>query len=107
MNVRNLCLSLLILIFANGCVSNNIAWKTNENIKKISIGMSKNEVISILGEKYMITSSSKDEAGNHTETLGYKSDTAEEYKLVFINQKLTQWSREHIRKHLETETRKE
>lgn len=70
-------------VFLNACISNNITWKANLKIKEIKIGMSKGEVINILGNKYMITSSSKDPLGNAVEVLGYKSDISEEYKLKY------------------------
>ena len=62
--------------------------------------MTKDEVVQILGEKYMITSASKDIQGNHIEVLGYKSDIDEEYKLKFVNEKLVKWDREHIQKYI-------
>lgn len=50
--------------------------------------MTKNEVIEILGEKYMITASAQDDTGNTVATLGYKSDNSGECKRSFINNRL-------------------
>ncbi|HEV7381699.1 MAG TPA: hypothetical protein VGN64_18005 [Dyadobacter sp.] len=91
---------LLISLWLSGCVTNNVAYRTNERMKQVNIGMTKSEVIGILGQKYMISSSSKDEKGNPTEVLAYKSDSSEEYKLRFINNKLTEWNREHINRYV-------
>jgi len=98
--MKNIVLALVITCFLNACVGNNIAWKTNENIKKVEIGMTKEQVIQILGNKYMITAASKNLLGNAVEVLGYKSDANEEYKLTFVSNKLTQWSREHVNKYV-------
>jgi len=69
-------------------------------MKKVVLGMSKEQVINILGNDYLIASSSKDIYGNHIEVLAYKSDVHEEYKLKFINAKLTEWNREHTNQYL-------
>ncbi|GAB3914597.1 hypothetical protein GCM10028803_60290 [Larkinella knui] len=94
----------LVLIYCLGwlltaCVSNHITWNANSAMKKVTIGMSKEQVIQLVGDDYMIASSSKDDKGNHLEVLAYKSDVDEEYKLKFINSRLMGWSREHINKY--------
>lgn len=81
-------------------MTNNMAWRTNDLIKEVNLGMTKSEVIAILGQKYMIASSSKDEKGDPTEVLAYKSDSSEEYRLKFVSNKLIEWNREHINKYV-------
>jgi hypothetical protein len=66
----------------------------------VEIGMTKEQVVNILGNKYMIDSALKDEKGNNIQVLGYKSDSSEEYKLKFINNQLSGWNREHIHKYI-------
>lgn len=88
----------------SGCVHNNITWKTNDRVKKLELGMEKDDVIRNLGNRYMITSSSKDHLGNVIEVLGYKSDVTEEYKFRFVNHKLTEWNREHVPRFTEAPT---
>jgi len=100
MKTKSLILIPFIVCLLSACVSNNIVWSTNKNIKKVQLGMTKDEVIQILGEKYMITSASEDNQGNHIEVLGYKSDSDEEYKLKFVNNKLIEWDRERIPKYI-------
>ncbi|GAB3900396.1 hypothetical protein GCM10028825_51590 [Spirosoma agri] len=90
------CLSYLL----TACTSNYINWHTNDNIRKIGLGMSKEQVIQVLGKNYMVSSSSKDERNNQIEVLAYKSDAHEEYRLKFINDKLTEWNREFTNKYL-------
>ncbi|GGB94820.1 hypothetical protein [Dyadobacter sediminis] len=99
MKTIKLLLFFLAACFLNACISNNIAWKTNENMRLVKIGMTKEEVIHLLGNKYMITSSSNDAYGNPVEVLGYKSDADEEYKLKFVSNQLKEWNREHVNKY--------
>jgi hypothetical protein len=98
MKIKSAVVAFFLSIWLPGCVSNNIAYRTNDKIKQVNLGMSKNEVIAILGEKYMIASSSKDANGNPTEVLAYNS--SEEYRLKFVNSKLIEWNREHINKYV-------
>lgn len=87
-------LSFSILIFLFGCSSYNmISYNANQNMRNINLGMSKNQVIDIMGKYYIVSSASKDNQENIKEILAYKSDVNEEYKLVFINDKLTEWNR--------------
>lgn len=95
----------LLLIYCVGylltaCVSSHITWSTHSNMKKVAIGMSKDQVISVLGNDYLVASSSKDERGNNVEVLAYKSDVHEEYRLRFINAQLAEWSREFTNKYM-------
>lgn len=83
-----------------GCVSNHLAWNTHAKIKNVALGMSRDQVVDILGKDYMLDSSSKDGYGKPIEVLAYKSDIDEEYKLTFVNARLTEWHREHTRKYL-------
>ena len=81
------------------CVSNHITWNANANIKKIALGMSREQVIQILGNDYLVTSSAKDERGNPVEILAYKSAVYEEYRLKFVDAQLAEWSREFTNKY--------
>lgn len=101
MKISTLVLIIIVSGFLNACISNNIAWKTNNNIKQVEIGMDKARVIQLLGDQYMITSSSKDHSGNVIEVLTYKSDVSEEYQLRFVNNKLMGWDRNHVLKYIE------
>lgn len=61
--------------------------------------MDKAEVIGIMGDKYIASSSSKDQYSKLIEILGYKIDDDEEYKLRFVDNKLVEWNREHFIKY--------
>lgn len=100
MKIKKALIVICLSIWVSGCVTHNIAYHTNERIKQINIGMTKSEVIGFLGQKYMISSSSKDEKGKLTEVLSYKSDSSEEYHLKFTDDKLIEWKREHINRYV-------
>lgn len=95
----------LLIIFCIGClltacVSNHITWSANDNIRKVALGMSKEQVIQIMGKDYLVVSSAKDVQGNPVEVLAYKSAVDEEYQLKFVNAQLVVWNREHINKYI-------
>jgi hypothetical protein len=69
MKIKTFLFPVLIAVFFSSCISNNITWKTNERVKMLELGMEKEEVIRILGKRYMITSSSKDHLENTIEVL--------------------------------------
>lgn len=97
---KRLIVFCLIGHFLTGCVSNGITWSANANIKKIALGMSKEQVIQVMGNDYLVSSSSKDDDGNNIEILVYKSDSHEEYRLNFVNNRLTEWNREFTNKYI-------
>jgi len=100
MRIKNIFSGFIIICLLNACVTNNITWTANQNIKKLELGMKKEQVIAILGEKYMVASASKDGYGKVIQVLSYKSDSSEEYKLTFVNNELKEWNREHISKYI-------
>lgn len=103
-NAKLISKSFLLIYCAGclliGCVSNYVTWSANANIKKIALGMSKDQVVTILGKDYLIASSSKNDYGKPVEVLAYKSDINEEYRLKFVNDQLTEWNREFINKYI-------
>ncbi len=63
----------------------------DNNIKKISLGMTKEQVITIMGEHYEIIGSKEDEL-----LLGYKAYDYGIYKLRFVNNKLMEWAKDWL-----------
>lgn len=63
----------------------------DNNIKKIGLGMTKEQVIAIMGENYEVIGSKESEI-----LLGYKSYDYGIYKLRFINNKLTEWTKDWL-----------
>ncbi len=87
---KNLLLILLLVGFVS-CSTYSYQSMANidNNIKKINIGMTQEDVISILGNFYEIIDSKKESV-----ILGYKSYDNGIYKLTFQNGELTEWHKE-------------
>jgi len=88
----------LIFIFFAGfmlfsCAASYNAQSLNANMKKLRLDMTKSEVISIVGDSYTITACYKDVENNYVEIFGYRISEKEEYKLLFISDKLFRWER--------------
>lgn len=69
----------------------NSMMNADNNIKKISLGMTKEQVITIMGEHYEIIGSKEGEL-----LLGYKAYDYGIYKLLFINNKLKEWTKDWL-----------
>lgn len=89
--MKNIMLIILTCVVAS-CSATKGIINIEDNMKKISVGMTKRKVISILGHDYEMISS-KDK----TITLGYKSSDGGSYRLVFMDDKLKEWRKDYLR----------
>jgi hypothetical protein len=64
---------------------------TDNNIKNISLGMTKEQVIAVMGEFYEIIGAKEGEF-----ILGYKTYDYGIYKLRFVDNKLIDWTKDWI-----------
>ncbi|MDL2290173.1 hypothetical protein LJB95_02080 [Paludibacteraceae bacterium OttesenSCG-928-F17] len=80
--------ALLIFMFLS-CSSAKDITRVDNNMKKLSIGMKKERVSSIMGKDYEIIASKEGII-----VLGYKSPDNGIYKLTFVNGRLTEWEKE-------------
>lgn len=80
----------------SSCASNYIAFHANQNVKHVALGQTKQHVMETMGNLYILDSSKKDADGNLIESIVYKSDANEEYKFLFRNNILEEWTRYHI-----------
>lgn len=64
---------------------------TDENMKKVELGMTQEQVISAMGKRYEIIG-----ARENMVILGYKSYDNGIYKLFFVDEKLIEWNKEWI-----------
>lgn len=71
------------------CSASKSLMDMDNDIKKISVGMSKKKVISILGNDYEVISFKE-----RTSTLRYKSPNHGIYRLVFVDDRLNEWSKD-------------
>jgi len=61
------------------------------NMRKVAIGMTEKEVISVMGNKYELIS------GNKQETVwAYQTVNEARYMLYFVNGRLAEWEKEWL-----------
>lgn len=84
--------TLTLILLLTSCASTLNVMNTDSNMKKLKIGMTKEEVVSIVGNHYEIIGANK-----HTEMIGYQYATNEIYILKFENNKLVEWHKEWLR----------
>lgn len=90
---------LIFICVTTSCSSYKGITSTDNNIKKVSVGMKKKKVISIMGDNYEVLA-----AREGVMTLGYKSPHNGIYKLVFVRDKLKEWNKEWLRGKLRDNT---
>ncbi|MDH6316685.1 hypothetical protein M2459_002432 [Parabacteroides sp. PF5-5] len=88
--IRNVLFSLFIGCLLVSCSSYTDAIKADSNIRKIQLGMSKRNVISVMGKSYRSVGAIQTPDGN-VEILGYTNAEDGMYKLHILNDKLIQW----------------
>jgi len=91
MTMKKIMLIILTCVVAS-CSATKGIINIDDNMKKISVGMTKKKVISVLGHHYEVISSKE-----RTITLGYKAPNNGIYRLVFVDNKLKEWSKDHLR----------
>ncbi|MNE41327.1 hypothetical protein D3C81_1044370 [compost metagenome] len=67
--------------------------KTDSNMKKIQLGMSKEEVINTMGKQYRIAGADRLNDNSIMELITYENAYNEEYQLWFKNEVLMKWNR--------------
>jgi hypothetical protein len=97
-NMKTKLLSIVIStsVMLSSCAMNYITWNANKNIKKVELGMSKSDVIRIMGDLYIVNSNSLNAESKKEEVLVYKSDSTEEFRLKFTDNVLVSWDRVHV-----------
>lgn len=91
-----ICIISTSLLFIIGCKSMNNAQKADSNMKRIELGMSKKQVINIMGDTYKALATRED-GGVIYEAIGYDTyDVNWMYVLSFVNGKLKSWQREWV-----------
>lgn len=77
----------LVIIFLTSCGSMASMINADRNIRKVELGMSRNEVVSIMGKDFRVLGASRTEEGD-IETIGYDNANDELYLLDFLEGKL-------------------
>lgn len=86
--MKKLFFALLIAVFMSGCGSTY-----NSALKQIDLGMTKQEVVTLMGDKYSTTQS--EHVGNKDyETIEYKDMYKFHWFFQFADGKLVKWWKE-------------
>ena len=91
------CFSLILLL--SSCTSSSTIM-TSEKMNNLELGMTKDQVVSILGKGYTIAEKRVDN-GVNLEVLSYRNlyKDDEFYMFVFTNDKLERWYRDLLPKY--------
>lgn len=97
MKVKNIICLTLIIYFTAACSIIKDAWNFEANIKKIELGMSKKEVIALVGTDYEIVGAEATPSGD-IETISYIGGIVDNYRTYYIlnfeNKKLVEWHKD-------------
>ncbi len=89
--MKNIIYLLLLFCIMTSCSTYHSMIRADANMKNINLGMTKEQVISVMGKSYEIISSR-----DSMLTLGYKSGDYGIYRLLFIDGKLKEWDKEWL-----------
>jgi hypothetical protein len=83
------------------CISCGVLRNTGNSLKAVELGMSKSEVIKIIGNYYTLDEAYTDRENNKVEILGFRDlpDSKEIYQLVFVNNILKEWHKIYLHQH--------
>lgn len=87
-----LLITFSMLLFS--CSTYNSMKNADKNIRDISLGMSQQQIVSIMGDQYEVV-----EAKDNIIVWGYKSFDDGIYKLRFTDGKLSEWSKVWLNKY--------
>lgn len=105
---KQLFLAVMLICILGGCASvlppnykelTDSMMNADNNMKKINLGMTKEQVIAIMGEHYEVIGSKEGEF-----LLGYKSYDYGIYKLRFVNGRLTDWIKDWLPEYRDKDT---
>lgn len=82
-----------IVLLMTSCMSTINLWNADSNMRKIEIGMTKSEVVAIMGKTYEVVGASQEQDGT-VEMIGYPSSQTEIYVLYFLDGILQRWQKE-------------
>ena len=91
-------LYLFTMLLLSACVSS--VRMTSSKMNQLELGMTKEQVITILGNGYTIAEK-RVEAGNQVEVLSYRDFYKDDefYMFLFTNDKLEKWHRDLLPKY--------
>ena len=96
--MKKILLYLFTMLLLSACVSS--VRMTSSKMNQLELGMTKEQVITILGDGYTIAEK-RVEAGNQIEVLSYRDFYKDDefYMFLFTNDKLEKWHRDLLPKY--------
>lgn len=95
---KRLIFFFLVLCIVTSCSSMSSMINADKNIRKVQLGMSKKDVVSIMGKDFRVLGATADKDGNF-ETIGYDNANEELYVLVFSDGRLVNYELTRPHKH--------
>jgi len=93
--VKRIFIPFLLALLLTSCGSTKSMWHADSNMRKVSIGMTKKQVLSVMGEHYEPLAATKDK-----KSIGYRVAANEIYILNFENDILVEWHKEWLLERL-------
>ncbi len=91
-------LFIVALVFLSiSCTSSFLPVNVIKNIQSVELGMTKDEVIGVMGKHYILNANSLNEKGESEQTIAYPLSEQDEFRLKFINNTLISWDRFIVR----------
>ncbi len=85
--MKKILIILLYVFVLYSCATTAL----NKSVKKVELGMTKKEIVKIMGKTYNSSGAVKTPEGN-LETIKYTDTTTSGYTFHFLNDKLVKWN---------------
>lgn len=93
---RKLFVIIALGIALNSCSVYNTMRKANDNVKKVELGMTKERVISIMGEKNYRMSGLKENVHGLEERIWYPATQTSIFIFTFVDGQLVEWTEKFL-----------
>lgn len=94
--MRKLQIVLMLTFCLTSCAINNITFDATNRIKQVKLGLTKSQLIEIMGKYYILDSNSINQSNESEEIIAYKIDANDEFRFKIIDDKLISWERVQI-----------
>lgn len=91
--MKKIILALIIVFALSSCGSTKDAMNLGSNLKKVEVGMTKKEVISVLGKSYSPKGGVQTPNGV-VDIISYEDINGQKYSFHFLEGELVEWYKE-------------
>lgn len=85
--------ALALFLTLTSCASNIALMNADKNMRNLKIGMTKQDVIKIMGSNYKSAGAERSVDGSTLEKISYDNLSNEEYQLELHNDTLVRWNK--------------